>query len=317
MGVVYKAEDTKLGRTVALKFLAAHLLQDEESRARFIREAKAAAALDHPNICTVHEIDEADGHTFIAMAFIEGETVQQKIEAGPLKIDESLDIAIQVARGLAAAHNKGIVHRDIKSANVMIAAASPGADPQAKLLDFGLALLVTGSRLTEEGTTLGLKKKRQLQGKTQRGWAEAGTGARSDIEPNNGEKSEAIEDSQGAAPGPQNCLRGAKIAETLTFSVKYCSSGSGEALPESPNQQKENDLCSTYILNRRPVSLPGKMRISAPKQPETRSSCTIRRRKAPQNCNLQEPLGTNTLVCPSRRRRLANVRSQTLALPSI
>ena len=102
MGVVYKAEDTKLGRTVALKFLAAHLLQDEESRARFIREAKAAAVLDHPNICTVHEIDEADGHTFIAMAFVEGETLQEKVEAGPLKIDESLDIAIDVARGLAA-----------------------------------------------------------------------------------------------------------------------------------------------------------------------------------------------------------------------
>ena len=155
MGVVYKAEDTKLGRTVALKFLAAHLLQDEESRARFIREAKAAAVLDHPNICTVHEIDEADGHTFIAMAFVEGETLQEKIEAGPLKIDESLDIALQVARGLAAAHHNGVVHRDIKSANVMIAAAGPGADPQAKLLDFGLAQLATGSRLTKEGTTLG------------------------------------------------------------------------------------------------------------------------------------------------------------------
>ena len=155
MGVVYKAEDTKLGRTVALKFLAAHLLRDDESRSRFIREAKAAAALDHPNICTVHEIDEADGHTFIAMAFVEGETLQEKIEAGPLKINDSLDIAIQVARGLAAAHHKGVVHRDIKSANVMIAAASPGADPQAKLLDFGLAQLATGSRLTKEGTTLG------------------------------------------------------------------------------------------------------------------------------------------------------------------
>ena len=155
MGVVYKAEDTKLGRTVALKFLAAHLLQDDESRARFIREAKAAAALDHPNICTVYEIDEASGHTFIAMAFVEGETLQAKIEAGPLKIDESLDIAIDVARGLAAAHFKGVVHRDIKSANVMIAAAGPGADPQAKLLDFGLARLAAAASLTKEGTTLG------------------------------------------------------------------------------------------------------------------------------------------------------------------
>ena len=113
MGVVYKAEDTKLERTVALKFLASHLLEDEEGHARFIREAKAAASLDHPNICTIHEIDEVDGETFIAMAYIEGQTVKDKIAERPLKLEEALDIAIQTAQGLQAAHEKGIVHRDI------------------------------------------------------------------------------------------------------------------------------------------------------------------------------------------------------------
>ncbi len=116
MGVVYQAEDTKLERTVALKFLAAHLLGDEEGRARFIREAKAAAALDHQNICTVHEIDEVEGETFIAMAYIEGQTVKDKIAERPLKLEEALDIAIQTAQGLKAAHQKEIVHRDIKEA---------------------------------------------------------------------------------------------------------------------------------------------------------------------------------------------------------
>ena len=118
MGVVYKAEDTKLERSVALKFLASHLLQDEEGCERFLREAKAAAALDHNNICTVHEIDEADGQTFIAMAFIEGPSLKEKIEERPLKLEEALDVATQTARGLQAAHNKGVVHRDIKSANI-------------------------------------------------------------------------------------------------------------------------------------------------------------------------------------------------------
>ena len=104
MGVVYKAEDTKLERTVALKFLAAHLVSDEDVRKRFEREAKAAAALNHPNICTVHEIDAAEGRTFIAMAFIEGQGLDKKIAAGPLKLDEALDIAHQIAQGLQAAH---------------------------------------------------------------------------------------------------------------------------------------------------------------------------------------------------------------------
>ena len=150
MGVVYKAEDTKLERTVALKFLAPHLLEDEEGRARFIREAKAAAALDHPNICTVHEIDEVEGETFIAMAFIEGQSVKDKLKERPLKLEEALDITVQTAQGLQAAHEKGVVHRDIKGANLMVTPQG-----QVKVMDFGLAQLAEGSKLTKTQTMLG------------------------------------------------------------------------------------------------------------------------------------------------------------------
>ena len=150
MGVVYKAEDTKLERTVALKFLASHLLEDEEGHARFIREAKAAASLDHPNICTVFEIDEVEGETFIAMACLEGQTVKAKIAERPLKLDEALDIAIQTAQGLQAAHEKEIVHRDIKPANLMVTPQG-----QVKIMDFGLAQLAEGSKLTKTATILG------------------------------------------------------------------------------------------------------------------------------------------------------------------
>ena len=116
MGIVYKAEDTSLDRPVALKFLAAHAIEDPEHKARFVREAKASARLDHQNICPVYEIDEADGHTFLAMAYLEGQTVKDKVAERPLKLDEALDIAVQTAQGLQAAHEKDIVHRDIKSA---------------------------------------------------------------------------------------------------------------------------------------------------------------------------------------------------------
>ena len=120
MGVVYKAEDTKLKRTVAIKLLPPELTHISEVKERFMREAQAAAALDHPNICTVHEIDEAEGKTFISMAYVEGQSLKEKIDKGPLKLDETLDIAIQVASGLEEAHKKGVVHRDIKSANIMV-----------------------------------------------------------------------------------------------------------------------------------------------------------------------------------------------------
>ena len=152
MGVVYKAEDTELDRPVALKFLAPHLLRDEEGRKRFRREAKAAAALNHPNVCTVYEIGQADEQHFIAMAFLEGRPLSERIQEGPLKLPEALSIAIQMAEGLEAAHNKGITHRDIKPENVMLMSGSRGL---VKLMDFGLAQLAGSSRFTQEGTTLG------------------------------------------------------------------------------------------------------------------------------------------------------------------
>jgi len=150
MGVVYKAEDTKLKRQVALKFLPSHLLGDADVRARFEREAQAAAALHHPNICPVYEIDEVDEKSFIAMAFIEGESLDKKIAQGPLKLDEALSIARQIAEGLEAAHEKGIHHRDIKPENVIV-----DAKGRVTLMDFGLAQLTEASRLTRKDETVG------------------------------------------------------------------------------------------------------------------------------------------------------------------
>jgi len=120
MGVVYKAKETRLDRTVALKFLPSELIRDEEAEKRFIQEAKAAAALNHPHIGIIYEIDEADAQTFISMEYIEGQSLKDKLHYGPMDIDKTKDIAIQVAEGLKEAHEKGIVHRDIKPANIMI-----------------------------------------------------------------------------------------------------------------------------------------------------------------------------------------------------
>ena len=136
MGVVYKAEDTKLRRSIALKFPPIDRLSSEEEKARFVREAQAAAALNHPNICTVHEIDEADGHTFIAMELVKGQSVKEKLRERPLPLNEALDIATQAAQGLQAAHDGGVVHRDIKSANLMVT-----DNGQVKVTDFGLGLV--------------------------------------------------------------------------------------------------------------------------------------------------------------------------------
>jgi TolB-like protein/tetratricopeptide (TPR) repeat protein/predicted Ser/Thr protein kinase len=150
MGVVYKAEDAKLERCVALKFLPPELTEDPEARERFVREAKAAAALSHHHICTVYEIGEEENRLFIAMEYIEGESLRQKIVKGPLAQAEALEIAIQVAEGLVEAHKKKIIHRDIKPGNIML--TDKGA---AKVMDFGLAKALARSLITKEAKTMG------------------------------------------------------------------------------------------------------------------------------------------------------------------
>jgi eukaryotic-like serine/threonine-protein kinase len=150
MGVVYEAEDTQLKRTVALKFLPAELTKDSQAKARFIQEAQAAAALDHPNICAVYEIAEAEGATYIAMPYVKGRSLKDKIVAEPLSLEEALDIAGQVAEGLKEAHERGIVHRDIKPANIMLTEKG-----QAKIMDFGLAKLAGAADMTKTLTVMG------------------------------------------------------------------------------------------------------------------------------------------------------------------
>ena len=151
MAIVYKAEDINLKRLVALKFLPPQLTVNKETRKRFITEAQSASALDHPNICTIFEICQSeDDQMFIAMGFYEGEILKLKIEKGKLKINEAINITIQIAQGLGKAHEKGIIHRDIKPANIMIT-----SDGTVKILDFGLAKFSGHTTLTKTGTMLG------------------------------------------------------------------------------------------------------------------------------------------------------------------
>ncbi len=151
MGVVYTASDPRLKRQVAIKLLPPDLTRDETAKQRFLQEAQAASALDHPNICTIHEINEAaDGQLYLVMAYYEGETLKERIERGPLALDEAVDIATQVGQGLSEAHGAGIVHRDIKPANLLLAKGGT-----VKILDFGLAKLAGTEGVTQTGTAVG------------------------------------------------------------------------------------------------------------------------------------------------------------------
>jgi len=150
MGVVFRAEDIRLQRTVALKLLPGGSGQPSEARDRFLREARAAAILDHPNICPVHEVDTADDVMFLTMAFVEGRSLKDSLSEGPLPMAALIEIALQIAEGLKAAHEKGVVHRDIKPANIMLS-----REGQVRITDFGLASLEGGAELTQPHTILG------------------------------------------------------------------------------------------------------------------------------------------------------------------
>ena len=162
MGVVYKAQDLELDRPVALKFLPHHLTANEAEEARFLQEAKAASAINHPNVCTIHAVERADGEKFIVMEFVDGVTLRDKVQHAPLKVNDALTFGIQIGEALQEAHSKGIVHRDVKAENVMI-----NTKNQIKVMDFGLAKLKGSLRLTKTSSavgTLAYMSPEQIQG---------------------------------------------------------------------------------------------------------------------------------------------------------
>ncbi|MFC1629444.1 serine/threonine protein kinase [Gemmatimonadota bacterium] len=150
MGAVYKAEDSTLNRLVAIKALSSHLSENDEARERFVREAQAASSLNHSNITTIYELLEDDGEQFIVMEYVDGKTIRDVVESSRVSIRKAVDILIQSAEALEAAHNKGILHRDVKSANIMVS-----MEGNVKVMDFGLAHLEERSQLTRTGTTMG------------------------------------------------------------------------------------------------------------------------------------------------------------------